>query len=141
MKMPMDRRLRRQKTTLLFFYSEQLSLSCRSTQSRPFYGRELSRVLAINRDERPTRNMLFNPGKIKSFQTPIRTTTFNSFYASTLGGHLPPFLRGQFSRFFHLPFNKEHYQIVILIMTIQSCVGFFIIFDPTQILLQHERLC
>ena len=26
----------------------------------------------------------------------------NSFYASTFGGHLPPFFRGHFNRFFHL---------------------------------------
>lgn len=25
----------------------------------------------------------------------------NSFYASTFGGHLPPFFRGHFNRFFH----------------------------------------
>lgn len=49
------------------------------------------------------KKMLFNPGKIISFQTLIRTTTFNSFCTATLGGgHLPPFSRGQFNRFFHI---------------------------------------
>jgi len=37
----------------------------------------------------------------------------NSFYASTFGGHLPPFFRGHFNRFFHLIAAKENYEIAM----------------------------
>jgi hypothetical protein len=46
--------------------------------------------------------MLFNPGKISSPQTQIRIATLLHFARVTLGGQIPPVLRGQFKRFFQI---------------------------------------
>ena len=98
--MPMDRRLQLQNYS--FVLLEQIVIFAVLVDTIPTVLWARTKWGSRIKSGRKTyKKMLFNPGKIISFQTLIRTTTLNSFYASTFGGHLPPFFRGHFNRFFH----------------------------------------
>ena len=97
--MPMDRRLQLQNYS--FVLLEQIVIFAVLVDTIPTVLWARTKWGSRIKSGRKTyKKKLFNPGKIISFQTLIRTTTLNSFYASTFGGHLPPFFRGHFNRFF-----------------------------------------
>ena len=104
--MPMDRRLQLQNYS--FVLLEQIVIFAVLVDTIPTVLWARTKWGSRIKSGRKTyKKMLFNPGKIISFQTLIRTTTLNSFYASTFGGHLPPVFRGHFNRFFHFAQDKN----------------------------------